>query len=120
MFYEEKWIRGRLYYRGTPDGDWTEADPSMLHCRLQEAEEKLKRSHGPKSVSPTEVSVARFLTWVKSCDRGLMGDSKIAIAAQIRVLQQLIGYLQGDEYIAACIADAEKRTDATGIPQEKP
>lgn len=41
MYHEEKWMDGRLYWRGTPDGAWIQASYGVVSERLQEAEQKL-------------------------------------------------------------------------------
>ncbi len=55
--------------------------------------------------------VKRFVHWVKTTPHGsLVGDSKVAYAAQVRILDQLLWFLEGkDEYLEICVASAEQR-----------
>lgn len=52
MYYEERWIGGRLYWRGSPNGEWIAADVEKLNRRLQEEMTRAKdafeegRQHG--------------------------------------------------------------------------
>ena len=49
--------------------------------------------------------VKAFVLWVKRTPHGgLIGDSRVAYAAQVRVLDQLLCYLEGsDDYLNAAI-----------------
>jgi hypothetical protein len=44
MFYEEKLIDGRLYCRGTPDGEWRLVTIDALTRRVLAAEADLERA----------------------------------------------------------------------------
>lgn len=43
MYYAEKWIDGKLFWRGTPFGEWIEADAAKLTARLLASEAEVKR-----------------------------------------------------------------------------
>ena len=42
MYYEETWIDGKLFWRGTPRGKWIEADSAKLNRALKEAQAELR------------------------------------------------------------------------------
>jgi len=42
MYYEEKWIDGKLCYRYTPDGEWTEFDLNSYRVRCAELQQQVK------------------------------------------------------------------------------
>jgi len=41
MYYEEKWVAGKLYWRSTPTGEWIEADAAKLSRALEETQKEL-------------------------------------------------------------------------------
>jgi len=41
MYYAERWIEERLYYKNTPDGDWKEFSREMYAERLIEREKEI-------------------------------------------------------------------------------
>lgn len=41
MYYEEKWIDGKLCYRHTPDGEWTEFDINSYRVRCYELQQQV-------------------------------------------------------------------------------
>jgi hypothetical protein len=43
MYYEEKWIEGRLCYRHIPNGGWTEFDISMYRQALDDLRHQVKK-----------------------------------------------------------------------------
>lgn len=65
-----------------------------------------------RTINPIEVSVDRFLKWVESCDGGLVGDSRVAIDAQKRILRQFIEFLQGDEWLKSHVEYANRNPSA--------
>lgn len=36
MYREEKWVRGQLFWRSTPNGDWHMATPEQVISKLRE------------------------------------------------------------------------------------
>lgn len=71
---------------------------------------------------PAEQAVNAFIRWVKRTPHGsLVGDSRVAYEAQVRVLEQLQWYLQGgDEALNAYVTDAARPTDMTRAKDRKP
>lgn len=42
MYYKEEWINGKLYWKGSPNGEWIEFTKQQYAERLLKAEAELK------------------------------------------------------------------------------
>jgi hypothetical protein len=60
-------------------------------------------------------TVDAFVKWVENTpSQSLMGDSRVAYDAQLRVLHQLQSYLKGEDKYLAAIIDFEQADARTG------
>ena len=70
MYYEEKWIEGRLCYRHIPNGGWTEFDISMYRQALDDLRHQVKKCDLADVVGQSEQLVC-----VKCGNKNLIGTT---------------------------------------------
>lgn len=58
MYYEEKLIEGVWYWRGTPNGEWTQFSSQKLHAKIASLEsiiDSLMLEHCPQEMTANQI-----------------------------------------------------------------